>query len=142
MTGPAAAAKLRGTDVMLAAAGRSCGGTMAMTYDVRVGTSFCDNALRASRHAIAQPSVGMNGTRIRNTLDGRCVNTIVFTKPIRRAIRTATRYENEASTPAQKKMVPATAVESWNLSKSHSTTIESSTRPPAKESRLKSAASL
>jgi len=73
-TGPRAAAKLRGTEVMLAAAGRSAGGTIAITYDVRVGTSICESALRARSSAIAQPSVGMNGTRMRKRLDGRCVN--------------------------------------------------------------------
>src|SRR3954454_17423776 len=89
--GLAALARLRGTDVTLAAAARSAGGTTAITYELRVGTSICDNALRTNRSAIAYPSAGMNGIRIRQTLEGRCVNTMVLSRPIRLAMRAATR---------------------------------------------------
>ena len=41
-------ARLRGTAVTLAAAGRSGGVTTAITYDVRVGTSICESAERTS----------------------------------------------------------------------------------------------
>src|SRR5262245_2028975 len=40
--GLAAAARLRGTDVKLAAAARSISVTTAMTYEERVGTSICE----------------------------------------------------------------------------------------------------
>ena len=76
---------------MLAAAGRSGGDTTAITYDPRVGTSICDSALRMSSSTITQESCGTNGISNSMTLAGRCVKTIVFTSPIRFAMRTATR---------------------------------------------------
>src|SRR5437773_7671296 len=112
MSGLTAEAKLRGTEVMLAAAARSTGTTTAITYELRVGTSICDRALRASKSAITDARLGANGTSKRRMLDGRCVNTIVLTSPIRLAMRVATRYENAENTPVQKKIVPATAVDS------------------------------
>jgi len=69
----------------------SSGDTTAMTYELRVGTSICERALLASRSATAQPRSGMNGTSIKSTLEGRWVNTIVLTRPIRLAILAATR---------------------------------------------------
>ena len=44
-------ARLRGTAVTLAAAGRSGGVTTAMTYDVRVGTSICESAERTQQQS-------------------------------------------------------------------------------------------
>src|SRR5215471_4328036 len=88
---PAAQAKVFGTAVMLAAAGRSGGVTTAITYEVLVGTSICDSALRASSSAMAVARLGAKGIRINRTFDGRCVNTIVLISPIRAAIGTANR---------------------------------------------------
>src|SRR5665647_470343 len=141
-TGPAAAARLRGTSVMLAAAARSDGGTTAMTYELRVGTSIWDRKLRASSKAIAQPNVGMNGMRINSMLAGRCVNTMVFTNPNRLAMRVAARYERAENMPAQKKIVPAITMDSWNFWKSHNASIDCTTKPPPNASRLNSAASV
>ena len=90
----------------LAAAARSCGRTIAITYELRVGTSICDSALRISSSAITIHSEGMKGMRIRQIEDGMCVNTIVLTSPIFAAMRTATRYESAVSIPVQKKMMP------------------------------------
>src|SRR5215469_11708676 len=98
---------LRGAEVMLAATGRSAGVTTAITYDVRAGTSICERVLRMSSSAIAIPSVGAKGTSIKQTFDGRCVNTIVLTRPIRRASRTAMRYEKAERRPDQKNKEPA-----------------------------------
>ena len=89
--GLAADARLRGTAVMLAGAGRSPGVTMAMTYELRVGTSICESRLRTHRSAITAARWSANGTATRHKLAGRCVNTIVFTRPMRFAMRTATR---------------------------------------------------
>src|SRR4029079_18322972 len=69
ISGLTADARLRGTAVIEAAAGRSAGVTTAITYELRVGTSICDSALRISNSAIAQPAEGMNGTRISSTDD-------------------------------------------------------------------------
>src|SRR5215471_15158102 len=115
MKGPADAARLRGTDVTAAEAARSSGGTIAMTYELRVGTSICDKAPRMSRRAITQPRFGANGMAMRHRLDGRCVNTMVFTSPIFFAIRTATKYENAENKPVPKKMVPARVGDKWNF---------------------------
>src|SRR5436305_11924358 len=90
IAGLIAEARLRGTAVTLAAAGRSGGVTTAMTYEVRVGTSICDSADRNSSRPSAMVRFGANGARIRNTLDGMCVNTMVLTRPQRPAIQTAT----------------------------------------------------
>src|SRR5215469_1544470 len=88
---PAAQANGLGAAVMLAAAGRSSGRTTAMTYELLVGTSICDRALRASSRPIAVARFGANGTSISSTFDGRWVNTIVLISPMRSAIGTATR---------------------------------------------------
>src|ERR1700722_17675859 len=93
MIEPVAQAKVLGTDVTLAAPGRSSGLTTAMTYDARVGTSICDNALRAISKPTAIVRFGANGISIRNTLDGKWVKTIVLIRPNRSAIGTAIRYE-------------------------------------------------
>src|SRR6516164_10192457 len=79
---PAAQAKVLGTAVMLAAAGRSSGATTAMTYEARVGTSICDRALRARSRAIAMVRSGAKGIRINRTFDGRWVKTIVLINPM------------------------------------------------------------
>ena len=91
MSGLTAEARLRGTDVMPAAAARSAGETTAITYELRVGTSICDSALRRRSNATTHPRSDANGTMSSSTLDGRCVNTIVLTRPIRCAMRAATR---------------------------------------------------
>src|SRR6267154_1272539 len=89
IVGLTAAARLLGTAVTPAALARSAGVTTAMTYDVRVGTSICDSRLRRSRRTTASRSVGTKGTARRQRLDGRWVNTMVFTRPNRRAIGAA-----------------------------------------------------
>src|SRR5271166_6132205 len=67
-TGAAALARLRGTLVTLAAAARSSGGTTAITYDWRAGTSIDDIAARSSRNTIARGAFGISAARIRNAL--------------------------------------------------------------------------
>src|SRR5437868_10671492 len=91
ISGLTADARLRGTDVTLAAAARSAGATTAITYELRVGTSICDSALRASNSATAHERLDANGTSSSRTLDGKCVNTIVLTRPNRFAMRVAAR---------------------------------------------------
>src|SRR5215475_12122492 len=82
-------ARLRGTAVTLAAAGRSSGVTTAITYDVRVGTSICESAERTSSSASTAARLGTNAATITQTLDGMWVNTIVLTRPKRFASRAA-----------------------------------------------------
>lgn len=74
--------------------------------------SIDESAKRNIRNNNASGSVGISGTRIRKMFDGRCVNTMVLIKPMRRASRGAASCENALSTPVQKKMVPAVTIES------------------------------
>src|SRR5262245_48380633 len=74
-------ARLRGTAVTLAAAGRSAGVTTAITYEVLVGTSICDSAARINSSISTAVKLGRNAARIRQMLDGIWVKTIVFTRP-------------------------------------------------------------
>src|SRR3954451_5778861 len=87
-----AAARLRGTAVTLAAAARSPGVTTAMTYEVRVGTSICESALRTNSRVTAAQRAGANGTSTKQTLAGKWVNTIVFTSPMRPEIQDAAKF--------------------------------------------------
>src|SRR3990172_7174780 len=100
---------VRATPVTPAAAERSSGATTAMVYDWRVGTSICEIEKRRSNKAIARPRLGMNGTRISRTLDGRWVNTMVLTSPIFPATQAALRAEMPARMLAPKKIAPSTA---------------------------------
>ena len=92
-----------------AAAERSSGSTTASTYDWRVGTSIWLRTKRASRTATASGSVGISGTRMSSTLDGRWVNTIVLMRPNRAAMRAADSDDTAASRFAAKKISPRTA---------------------------------
>ena len=66
---------------MLAAAARSGGDTTAITYELRVGTSICESALRTRSSTMTQDRSGIIGMSTRSTLDGRCVNTMVLISP-------------------------------------------------------------
>ena len=57
--------------------------------------------------ATASGSVGMSGRRMSRTLDGKCVKTIVFTRPNRSASRAADSADTAASRFAAKKMEPS-----------------------------------
>lgn len=142
MTGLTAAARLRGTDVTLAAAGRSGGVTTAITYEERVGTSICESAARTRSSPSAASRLGAMAARIRHTLEGMCVNTMVFTRPICRESQAATGNEKAASRPDQKKNKPAADSDRPNLLNSHSAMSDCTANPPAKASILKRAAIL
>src|SRR4051794_8789846 len=81
IAGLIAAARLRGTAVKLAAAGRSAGVTTAKTYDVRAGTSICDSADLTSSKRSTIVRFGINAATTKQIAAGKCVNTIVFTRP-------------------------------------------------------------
>ena len=80
-----------------------------MVYDWRVGTSICEMLKRASSTIIARGRLGMSGTIMRRILDGICVHTIVFTRPMRPATLAATSAERPARKFAPKKMLPSSA---------------------------------
>ena len=76
-------------------------------------------------------------------LAGRCVNTIVLISPIRSAIQARQRSRTAPrARPVQKKMAPVAASERPKRSNSHSASSDWTTKPPAKASRLNSAASV
>src|SRR5215831_12922962 len=77
---------------------RSLGRTTAATKDCRVGTSISTSASRQRNSRIATLKVGAKGTAIRNRLEGKCVRTIVFTSPMRRASHAAPRCETALRT--------------------------------------------
>src|SRR3984893_2163369 len=70
---------------------RAFGGvTTAMTKDVRVGTSICENADRSRRSPSATGRLEVNAAAMRQMLEGMWVNTIGFTSPNRFPRRAAT----------------------------------------------------
>ena len=142
IAGLTAAARLRGTEVTLAAAERYAGVTTTMTYEERVGTSIWESAARASRKAMARCILGEKAAQIKNRLDGRCVKTMVFTSPIFRDSQAATGKENAENTADQKKDTPAVVKDRPNLSNSHRTSRDCTANPPANESILNKAAIL
>src|SRR5712691_175533 len=71
--GPKAAARLLGTLVTLAAVTRSSGGTIAITYDCRAGTSICDNDDLSSRKTMVSAAFGISAASSSKPFDGRCV---------------------------------------------------------------------
>src|SRR5215472_5462448 len=131
-------ARLRGTAVKLAAAGRSEGVTTDITKAPRAGTSICESKLRMQSSASTQYRFEVSAAPIRQRLDGICVNTIVFTIPMRFARRPAASCELAASNPVQKKNAAAADSDKPWRSNSHSTRSEFRTSPPAKASILKS----
>src|SRR5216683_2634541 len=118
--GARAAARLRGTFVTLAAAARSSGGTTAITYDWRAGTSICDSDDRNSRKTSVSLALGIMAASIRKALDGRCVYTIVLIRPIRAARATDTNCDNDPRRPAAKKKTPAAWTDMLKRRKSQS----------------------
>src|SRR5580704_15252253 len=110
-SGANADARLRGTFVTVAAAARSSGGTTAITYDCRAGTSICEVDDRSSRNPIASAGVGIRAASISIRFDGRWLNTIVLIRPKRDASAAETNCENDPSNPAAKKNAPAVCTE-------------------------------
>src|SRR5215469_13698618 len=137
-SGERAEKRLRGTLVTPAAAPRSSGGTTAITYDWRAGTSIEETDARRRRNRIASCTFGISAARISNPLDGRCVNTIVLIRPKRAASRAETNCENDPSRPTTKKNVPAAATDMLKRLKSQSASSDCTTNPPPNASRLNS----
>src|ERR1700674_1664538 len=90
----------------------------------------------------AMVSEGAKAARIRHRLEGMCVKTMVLTSPNRLESDAATGKEKAERTPDQKKKrLPAESDRS-NRSKNQKAKSDWTTNPPAKASRLNSAASL
>jgi hypothetical protein len=75
-----------------------------ITYQLRAGTSICDRAAGANRHATANGALGMNAASTRKPFAGMWVKTTLRTSPIRRATPTASSGDRAESKPAQKKI--------------------------------------
>src|SRR5712675_3619806 len=104
-----AAPVVRATPVIPAAAERSSALTTAIVYDCLVGTSIWLMLNRKSKTATASERLGISGTRISKILEGRCVATIVLTRPNLAASRDAINAEIPAKMLAQKKITPSAA---------------------------------
>ena len=98
-------------------------------------------ANRASSMAMASPKVGMNGTRISRTFDGRWVKTMVFKRPILLASAPAAIDDPLWRRPTKKKTRPITSVDAPNLRWNQKTRKEFTTNPPPKESTANNPAS-
>src|SRR6266536_2606346 len=108
--GPTGRVTYRAVLVTAAAAVRSAGGTSAITYAWRVGTSICDSTVRASSNPTAAGRVGASGTAASSRLDGRWVNTIVRSSPTLAASSGAARNEAACSSPMAANTTPITLV--------------------------------
>src|SRR5580765_7385688 len=116
------------------AAARSSGATTATVYDWRVGTSIWEIEERIRYIAMASGKLGIQGTVISSRLDGRCVNTMVCTRPIRAARLLASNAEPAASTLAAKNSVPSVAGVAPNRVWNQYATTLWRMNPPAKAS--------
>ncbi len=99
--------------VTAAAAVRSCGVTTIMTSAWRVGTSICDSVVRASSSSAATPNPGAKATAASSTLLGRCVPTMVATRPNRRASSGARPTEIACTTETAKNSQPSATTDAW-----------------------------
>src|SRR4051812_18919304 len=89
-SGLIAAPSVLATPVTPPAADRSSAVTTAIVYDCLAGTSIWLMLNRTSKTAIAVRNVGISGTMIRRTFDGKWVATMVVIRPNRDARRAAT----------------------------------------------------
>ena len=97
--------------------------------------------MRARKNATASSGVGASGTSMRSTLDGRCENTIVFSRPKRSANQPAASSDAPERMPTQKKMTARSATGRPHRRKNQYDTIDWTTSAPANASRPKSAES-
>jgi hypothetical protein len=107
---------LRGTVVILAAAGRSSGVTTAITYEFRGAISMCEKSARTRSNPRASQTFGINGTRMTAIWAGMWVKAIVSIIPILSANHAEARIEKADTRLVQKKMRPVVAIERSNLS--------------------------
>ena len=86
----------------------------------RIEKLITDSAERTSNNPSVVTRLGANVARIRQTLDGMWVKTMGLIRPMRRAKRAASGYENAESTLDQKKNTLAAASDRLKRSNSHS----------------------
>src|SRR5262249_14758583 len=96
---------------------------------------------RRRKSPAATAKVGAKGTVRSRRLEGRCVKTIVRTRPIREAIHAAAKCEAVFAIRAPKKSRPMIASETPNRSKKKNERSAVVRNPPARLSSPKSAES-
>ena len=94
---------------------------------------FCRHDLR-NRKVIAKPTLPGSGTKARKIADGKCVKTIVFTRPIRFAMDEATRLEIELAMFVVKNRLPRVPSATANFRLKKYVIHVRGTRPEASES--------
>src|SRR5215813_1828787 len=87
-------------------------------------------------------SEGASGTQMRKMLDGKCVKTIVFTRPMRLANHAAAKCDPAFNTRITKNSKPSFASVAPNRRKNQYATNASVRKPPPNASMEKSAAIL
>ncbi len=70
---------------------------------------------RSIKNAMEMPTLLGSGIRDRKMAEGRCVSTMVLTKPIRFAIDDATRFDADEMIFVVKNRVPSVPSETENL---------------------------
>src|SRR5207245_9894918 len=104
-------------------------------YQRRSGTSIWYTLIGGTHRTTASQETGASGTRTSSICEGRCVKTMVLSRPIRSASQPAKRSESPESTPTQKKRTASVAGSKPQRRKNQYATIDCTTNPPAKESR-------
>src|SRR5262249_51257837 len=112
----------------------------AMTYELRVGTSICDSRLRSTSRPMTTGRLDTKGMAIRHRFEGRCVNTMVRTRPMRLASGTAANIDSAEQMLVQKNRLAAAATDRPKVWNSHSASMDCTIRPPEKESTQNRAA--
>ena len=84
-----------------------------MTNDCRAGTSICDSSPRTISNTTTHPPDGAKAHPTSSALAGRWVNTMVRTRPIRRASTGAAREESALSICIAASTPPTWASEKW-----------------------------
>ena len=102
--GPATITLLPVREFTVAIGTRSCGSTIAIVYDCRIGIAIRFVKVYANHIAMEIPACCMKGSEISNIPAGNLVNTIVFTSPIRLASFAPTQKDDAAPKLEAKKI--------------------------------------
>ena len=103
---------------------------MAFTYDCLVGTSIWEIDCLKNKNITAYSNVGARGTKIKKTLEGMCVITIVFNKPIRFANMGARKMDMAVIISAKEKIRAKEINCTLNLKKNHVVSKVFTIKPP------------
>src|SRR6267378_4258396 len=136
-TGAMARVHIRARLVTPPANVRSSGFTTAIRYDWRVGTSISESPSRRRNSTAAISKLPVNGMVKVRRLEGVCVNTMVFTRPMRAASQAAPKCENAFMMRAPTKSMPIAASDAANCAWKKYAKSALPWKPPAKLSSAK-----